>query len=84
MESDAEERTFSTAVSLARLDGTNAGVTTPDLSDAPGWSEAWQIPSGASVRWIAAVTATSAGAAEPGNLCEEGASVRVATAQGTR
>ncbi len=82
LQGEAAERTFSTAVSLARVSGTTAEVTTTDLSGAPGWSEAWGIPAGASVRWTAAVTATSAPGEGPGSLCVEGAWVRVATVQG--
>ena len=79
----ASERIFSTAVSRARLTAGTAEVTTADLSEAPGWSAAWAVPSGASVQWFAGVSATSAPGAGPGNLCVEGAWIRQASRQGT-
>ncbi len=75
-------RTMSTSVSLARLGSATAEVTIPDLSGAPGWSAAWGIPAGPEVQWFAGVSAISSGGAAPGNVCVEGAWIRLALQEG--
>jgi hypothetical protein len=82
--SDNDGKSFVTGVSLSRISGSTAEVTTPDLSGAPGWSDAWALPAGSSVRWTAQITASRLAGNDPANFCQEDAWARVATVEGTR
>ncbi len=74
-----EGRSNNTAVSLARISGNTGTVATEDLSDAPGWSAEWTVPSNGSTQWVVQLTATYAPGGTVADFCNEGARSLVAS-----
>ncbi|TVP54268.1 MAG: hypothetical protein EA351_13585, partial [Gemmatimonadales bacterium] len=74
-----EGRSNNTAVSLGRIAGSTGTVATEDLSDAPGWSNEWTVPSDGSTQWVVQVTATYAPGGTVADFCNDGARSLVAS-----